>query len=451
MLDRLAQTIPGWRDRDRPADLWTTLVEAFAYEADHLSYAQDAVAAEAYLGTARRRSSVRRHVRLIDDTLHDGCNARAWVVLEAAAGEIMLTPPFAFFTEPSRRIANPRTPGRHADLDSFEQADRPVFEAMGTGGNVRVYADHNAIAIHTWGDSGCRALPGAQPRLSLVGKLADPSQGGTGQVGPVAQAGAMQGVAEQAGAVLVGAALVDAPQGGQPAPPGPPVLHLKPGDLLLFEEVKGAWTGATADADTTRRHAVRLRRVVASFDRVSGTDVVEVAWDEADALPFALCLSAVGRDGRDIDGITVARGNVLLVDHGLTLPDPEDLVLRRAVGTAAGDAPGGDCLDPPRGPPWPRRPEFAPPQRGPITRAGPVPDPAGQAARPAPARDPARRRVPAGAAIERRASEPPPGAAASCRWPASSPAATRTRILTRTNPRPPISPSSSATARPLRP
>ena len=33
---------------------------------DHLSYHQDAVATEAYLGTARRRVSVRRHARLVD-------------------------------------------------------------------------------------------------------------------------------------------------------------------------------------------------------------------------------------------------------------------------------------------------------------------------------------------------------------------------------------------------
>ena len=42
------------------------LVEALAYTADQLSYQQDAVATEAYLGTARRRVSIRRHARLMD-------------------------------------------------------------------------------------------------------------------------------------------------------------------------------------------------------------------------------------------------------------------------------------------------------------------------------------------------------------------------------------------------
>ena len=42
-------------------------------------YRQDAVATEAYLGTARRRTSLRRHARLVDYRVHEGANARAWV------------------------------------------------------------------------------------------------------------------------------------------------------------------------------------------------------------------------------------------------------------------------------------------------------------------------------------------------------------------------------------
>ena len=80
MLDRLAVIMPDWRERN-PADLGIVLVELLAYAADHLSYYQDAVATEAYLGTARKRVSVRRHARLLDYPMHDGCNARAWVTM----------------------------------------------------------------------------------------------------------------------------------------------------------------------------------------------------------------------------------------------------------------------------------------------------------------------------------------------------------------------------------
>ncbi len=56
MLDRLAEMLPDWNERN-PADLGIALVELMAYAADHLSYYQDAVATEAYLGTARKRVS----------------------------------------------------------------------------------------------------------------------------------------------------------------------------------------------------------------------------------------------------------------------------------------------------------------------------------------------------------------------------------------------------------
>src|SRR5262249_52370510 len=63
-FDRMAITVPGWQERHVP-DIGVALVEVMAYVADHLSYYQDAVATEAYLATARRRISVRRHARLV--------------------------------------------------------------------------------------------------------------------------------------------------------------------------------------------------------------------------------------------------------------------------------------------------------------------------------------------------------------------------------------------------
>ena len=78
ILDRLALILPDWKERHIP-DLGITLVEILAYVGDHLSYYQDAVATEAYLDTARQRISVRRHTRLVDYRMHEGCNARALV------------------------------------------------------------------------------------------------------------------------------------------------------------------------------------------------------------------------------------------------------------------------------------------------------------------------------------------------------------------------------------
>jgi hypothetical protein len=77
MFDRLAITLPDWTEQHVP-DVFVTLVELLAYIGDDLSYYEDAVATEAYLQTARQRISVRRHARLVDYRLHEGCHARAW-------------------------------------------------------------------------------------------------------------------------------------------------------------------------------------------------------------------------------------------------------------------------------------------------------------------------------------------------------------------------------------
>ena len=71
ILDHISTIMPQLRERN-PASLEIALIELQAYVADHLSYYQDAVATESYLGTARRRISIRRHARFLDYFLHDG-------------------------------------------------------------------------------------------------------------------------------------------------------------------------------------------------------------------------------------------------------------------------------------------------------------------------------------------------------------------------------------------
>src|SRR6267143_1913601 len=97
ILDRLALLVPDWKERHVP-DLGIALVELLAYAGDYLSYYQDAVATEAYLDTARQRISVRRHVRIVDYCLHEGCNARAWVCVEVSPSLTLNTAETAFIT-----------------------------------------------------------------------------------------------------------------------------------------------------------------------------------------------------------------------------------------------------------------------------------------------------------------------------------------------------------------
>lgn len=300
MLDRLSVVMPEWKERN-PADLGVALVEVLAYAADRVSYHQDAVATEAYLGTARRRTSVRRHARLLDYPMHDGVNARSWVAVKADAGvENVLLRRQYLPGERTRFLT--RVLGFPALIDEvmFEEmiAEHApaVFEPMF---DLRLFTSHNRISFYTWGDDEC-CLP----------------------------AGAMR------------ATLVDDEENR---------LMLRPGDVVILEEVKGPSTGAAADADPAHRHAVRLTRVTPAAEedeegtRFPGTltsdtlfdqPIVEIEWSEEDALPFPLCISSTmsDEDGQEelVEDISIAIGNVVLADHGRTLP-VEDVTAPRHV------------------------------------------------------------------------------------------------------------------------
>jgi predicted phage baseplate assembly protein len=273
ILDRLALIMPGWTERHVP-DLGITLVELLAYVGDHLSYQQDAVATEAYLDTARRRISVRRHVRLVDYALHDGCNARAWVCLEVEAPVTLADGDALFVT-----AWDGAPPGPALVVDDLRGVPAAAYEAFEplVGGDVELLPVHNEIRLWAWGDREC-CLPAGATAATLLDAWAGP-----------------------------------APAEGE----RPRALRLRPGDVVVFEEVAGPRTGEPADADPAHRQAVRLTRVEPGVDAVCDQPIIDVAWAAEDALTFPLCLSAVaGPECRLVDPVSVARGNVVLVDHG---------------------------------------------------------------------------------------------------------------------------------------
>ena len=167
MLDRLSTTMPDWQERN-PADLGVAIVEILAYAGDHLSYYQDAAATEAYLDTARRRASVRRHARLLDYAMHDGCNARAWVTFnaEAAADGVTLPQTDSASGVPTRLLTrcSGSTTIDESDLTEILERDSPeVFELMH---DITLYQAHNQISFHTWGDERC-CLPKGSTSATL--------------------------------------------------------------------------------------------------------------------------------------------------------------------------------------------------------------------------------------------------------------------------------------------
>lgn len=140
--------MPSWTERHVP-DLGIMLTELLAYEGDRLSYQQDAVATEAYLDTARLRVSVRRHARLVDYPMHDGCSARAWVCIEAAEQVTLPKGTFRFST---------------ADLEARGPAE--VFEPVHDE-PVELIPARNRISLWTWGDHDC-CLPIGATSATLV-------------------------------------------------------------------------------------------------------------------------------------------------------------------------------------------------------------------------------------------------------------------------------------------
>ncbi len=345
ILDRLSVLLPDWKEAHVP-DLGIALVELLAYAGDYLSYYQDAVATEAYLGTARQRISVRRHARLVDYQMHEGVNARAWVTLCTDAPKYSLHPEQIFFIT-SLPVAPATQLLTAHDLANVPRGSYEIFEPLiptSCGPSVReassptitIYSAHNEIHFYTWGDCEC-CLPVGATRATLVDRWVpmpgtQPEiQPGTPRTQPTTQPGNPESITRTP------------PAGEEPASPregrdvqnqsdGPPgtvrALNLREGDVLIFEEVIGPKTGNPADADPRHRQAVRLTCVTLTVDKLYhspyGQPLVEIEWAAEDALRFPLCISATAPppDCTCMDNVSVARGNVILVDHGATSGEP---------------------------------------------------------------------------------------------------------------------------------
>jgi hypothetical protein len=303
MLDLIPERNPGWIER-LPADLGMALVELFAYAGDYLSYYQDAAGTEAYLDSCLHRVSAARHARLVDYRMHQGRNAFTYVHFEADAGTDGVVPAGAKLLT---RVGTPLrgqsgAPGLTLPLDADLDSD-PALTAITlfeTTAITRVTDRHNALRIHSWGDSECCLAAGARE------------------------------------AFLYGVP----PMGANPSAFRP---ELQAGDYLLLEEVRSPVTGAEADADPRRRQVVRLvevedtddpayRRVLTgrrltprSSAGQQRLPLQRIVWREQDALGFALCLTAETPETGPIDPVSLVRGNLAPADHGRTLQRRSDV------------------------------------------------------------------------------------------------------------------------------
>ena len=275
ILDRMAKIMPQWQESS-PADLGIVMVELLAYLGDYLSYQQDAVATEAYLGTARKRTSIHRHVRLLDYPMHDGRNARTWVHIELAPGTPAITLKSGAGNQFLTRVNRSSTVIAR-NLPAYEQAlsQQPtIFELAQP---ITIFPEHNRMSFYTWGDLDC-CLPKGATTAYLRNSFP----------------------------------------------------NMKAGDVLIFQEVLGPETGVARDADPTHRQAVRLTQVTPDSDPVGGrfdqppsssqVKVTRIDWMTEDALAFPLCVSS-SNGTQFFNDVSVALGNVALADHGRTIAD----------------------------------------------------------------------------------------------------------------------------------
>lgn len=262
MLDRLTRTAPGWAERN-PADLGVALVELLAYVGDQLSYWQDAVGTEAYLATARSRVSVRRHARLVDYRMHDGCCARAWVQVRVGANGVAVPRATPLRTRVERLPVRVAPDSADADaLAALAPADAASFETLR---DATLHAPHNLMRFYDWGEADCCLPRGA-----------------------------------------TGATLRDGLTPGAR-------LRLEPGDVLVLAGTKPGGTDevpALAGGQAVRLVSVRPRiGDPPLLDPVSRVPVVEVEWHPDDALADPIRLTGPpGRAG-------VALGNLVLARH----------------------------------------------------------------------------------------------------------------------------------------
>jgi hypothetical protein len=284
MLDRMSLLAPSWTERNI-ADAGIALVELIAYAADRLSYRQDSAATEAYLGTARLRTSVRRHATLVDYDMHDGTNARAWVHVEVKATVTgsAAAPAIAAGTRFVTMLTGAPTvlADTAATFRRIDHSGAQIFETLGPV--VSLFLEHNRMPFYAWSSTEC-CLPAGATQGTLTGNLP----------------------------------------------------NLRPGDVLMLAEIRGPDTGNEEDADPSRRHPVRLVSVTPTTDPLDGTPVTDIAWHAEDALPFPLCVAhSVGAEENPVSFTEVsgALGNMIMVDHGRTAGPPVEGDLPEPIGT----------------------------------------------------------------------------------------------------------------------
>jgi hypothetical protein len=264
MQDCATLELPQWRER-HAADVGVTITELLAYAADYLSYYQDAVATEAYLTTARRRVSLRRHSRMLDYTVNDGWNARVWVQICVDADDNGVT-----LARGERLLANGSAQQQSRGTAALTQLLQPggtmvvvdpdIYSQMAQKQQLGVFATmHQKILYREFNSM------------------------------PIYREGSSEWIL---------------PKGGTEAILQGDFHRLAAGDVLIFSEESESGDG--------RGWAVRLLRAPLMTNSDAGMALTRIAWGPDDALPWDVILS----DGTGERPSWTVLGNIVLADYG---------------------------------------------------------------------------------------------------------------------------------------
>lgn len=266
--------------RERPdadlsaADPTIGLIELFAHVGDLLHYQLDRVATEAYLETARLRTSVRRHARLVDFTLGEAVSARTYVHVSV--------PPEAGPVEVEAGEVAVDTPG---STTAFTLDDGlTARDALGE------------IAIYDWGEEACCLRAGATECVLVRPTPADPL-----------------GADWLAEGELIAFEVVDASDDE---------AHDRWSKRLQPWPVDSPAPGFRAPLSSRTAQVVRLTHVEPYTDPLlgGGLELTLVRWSPEDELARSY---PVGIDpGAGAAEVAVARANVVPAHHGRRVDGP---------------------------------------------------------------------------------------------------------------------------------
>lgn len=287
LLERLRALSPG--ADESPADLTVTLIELMAHLGDLLAYRQDRLATESWLPTARRRSSVTRHARLVDFAVPPATSAATVVQVHVAhhnAG-----PGDATF------VVEPGDTATDAAGDPAEAPDAAHF-TLEAAAPTTVRSSHGEVALYDWTEADAVLTAGATSAV-----LVRPRPG--------------EGVALSTW-LPVGSLLAF-----EVVAPGPP------GDQEAWARRTTPWPPSDGSGGQTRvplashpAQVVRVTEVVPITDPLSpGLPLVRVFWDGVDALrrPVPVSIRTTGGTPR----VGVARLGLLPAHHGLCVDGVE--------------------------------------------------------------------------------------------------------------------------------